>query len=236
MKIKLHSPLAKKLDKIPILPTETSSTDIGDHEEHNINLPDKTQKMQFLGRDCQMILTLICFCLIIFVFGCYFERGIAGRYLQNPKTHAFFRGTDGVKQEDDVIVFLNDVYAYVKKGVGIMKIGDPMGSIASSEGTEGDKQALMEGDTVIWEKGMAYVNKKGKKAREPAGTNTFFKVKKNDTFQYTKKGNKIVIEKVRDLNNLSEKLKEQDNTEKHEVNTGRWRTEGRGTPNAFFLY
>ena len=63
--------------------------------------------------------------------------------------------------------------------------------------------------------------KKGKKAREPAGTNTFFKVKKNDTFQYTKKGNKIVIEKVRDLNNLSEKLKEQDNTEKHEVNTGR---------------
>ena len=36
-----------------------------------------------------------------------------------------------------------------------------------------------------------------------------------------KKGNKIVIEKVRDLNNLSEKLKEQDNTEKHEVNTGR---------------
>ena len=183
MKIKLHSPLAKKVDKIPILPTETSSTDIGDHEEHNINLPDKTQKMHFLGRDCQMMLTLICFCLIIFVFGCYFERGIAGRYLQNPKTHAFFRGTDGVKQEDDVIVFLNDVYAYVKKGVGIMKIGDPMGSIASSEGTEGDKQALMEGDAVIWEKGMAYVNKKGKKAREPAGTNTFFKVKKNDTFQ-----------------------------------------------------
>ena len=221
MKIKLHSPLAKKGDKIPILPTETSSTDIGDHEEHNINLPDKTQKMQFLGRDCQMILTLICFCLIIFVFGCYFERGIAGRYLQNPKTHAFFRGTDGVKQEDDVIVFLNDVYAYVKKGVGIMKIGDPMGSIASSEGTEGDKQALMEGDTVIWEKGMAYVNKKGKKAREPAGTNTWFKVKKNNTFQYIKKGKKIVIEKVRDLNNLSEKLKEQDNTEKHEVNTGR---------------
>ena len=229
MKIKLHSPLAKKVDKIPILPTETSSTDIGDHEEHIINLPDKTQKMQFLGRDCQMILTLICFCLIIFVFGCYFERGIAGRYLQNPKTHAFFRGTDGVKQEDDVIVFLNDVYAYVKKGVGIMKIGDPMGSIASSEGTEGDKQALMEGDTVIWEKGMAYVNKKGKKAREPAGTNTFFKVKKNNTFQYIKKGNKIVIEKVRDLNSLSgekmdvpeNKLKEQDNTEKHEVNTGR---------------
>ena len=221
MKIKLHSPLAKKVDKIPILPTETSSTDIGDHEEHIINLPDKTQKMQFLGRDCQMILTLICFCLIIFVFGCYFERGIAGRYIQNPKTHAFFRGTDGVKQEDDVIVFLNDVYAYLKKGVGIMKIGDPMGSIASSEGTNGDKQALMEGDTVIWEKGMAYVNKKGKKATEPAGTNTFFKVKKNNTFQYIKKGNKIVIEKVRDLNNLSEKLKEQDNTEKHEVNTGR---------------
>ena len=221
MKIKLHSPLAKKVDKIPILPTETSSTDIGDHEEHNINLPDNTHKMQFLGRDIQMMLTLICFCLIIFVFGCYFERGIAGRYLQNPKTHAFFRGTDGVKQEDDVIVFLNDVYAYVKKGVGIMKIGDPMGSIASSEGTEGDKQALMEGDTVIWEKGMAYVNKKGKKAREPAGTNTFFKVKKNNTFQYIKKGKKIVIEKVRDLNNLSEKLKEQDNTEKHEVNTGR---------------
>ena len=183
MKIKLHSPLAKKVDKIPILPTEASSTDIEDHEEHNNNLPDKTQKMHFLGRDCQMMLTLICFCLIIFVFGCYFERGIAGRYLQNPKTHAFFRGTDGVKQEDDVIVFLNDVYAYVKKGVGIMKIGDPMGSIASSEGTEGDKKALMEGDTVIWEKGMAYVNKKGKKAREPAGTNTFFKVKKNDTFQ-----------------------------------------------------
>ena len=224
MKIKLHSPLAKKLDKIPILPTETSSTDIEDQEEHNINLPDNTarfaQKMQFLSRDFQMMLTLICFCLIIFVFGCYFERGIAGRYLQNPKTHAFFRGTDGVKQEDDVIVFLNDVYAYVKKGVGIMKIGDPMGSIASSEGTNGDKQALMEGDTVIWEKGMAYVNKKGKKAREPAGTNTFFKVKKNNTFQYIKKGNKIVIEKVRDLNNLSEKLKEQDNTEKHEVNTG----------------
>ena len=44
-----------------------------------------------------------------------------------------------------------------------------------------------------------------------------------------KKGNKIVIEKVRDLNSLSgekmdvpeNKLKEQDNTEKHEVNTGR---------------
>ena len=70
--------------------------------------------------------------------------------------------------------------------------------------------------------------KKGEKAREPTGTNTWFKVRKNNTFQYIKKGNKIVIEKVRDLNNLSEKmnvpkkkLKEQDNTEKDEVNIGR---------------
>ena len=159
------------------------------------------------------------------MFGCYFQRGIAGKYLQNPKTHAFIGGTGGVKQEDDVIVYLNNVYAYVKKGVGITKIGDLMGSISSSEG---DKQALMEGDTVIWEDGMAYVNKKGEKTREPAGTNTWFKVRKNNTFQYIKKGNKIVIEKVRDLNNFSEKmnvpeknLKEQDNTEIDEVNIGR---------------
>ena len=68
MKIKMHSPLAKKVDKIPILPTETSGADIERQEVHNINLPDKTarfaQKMQFLSRDCQMMLTLICFCLI----------------------------------------------------------------------------------------------------------------------------------------------------------------------------
>ena len=99
MKINLHSPLAKKVDKIPILPTETSGVDIEDHD-----LPDKArfaQKMQFLSRDCQMMLTLICFCLIIFVFGCYFERGVAGR----SGTHAFFRGTDGVKH----ILKKNDV-------------------------------------------------------------------------------------------------------------------------------
>ena len=225
MKINLHSPLAKKVDKIPILPTETSGVDIEDHD-----LPDKArfaQKMQFLSRDCQMMLTLICFCLIIFVFGCYFERGVAGR----SGTHAFFRGTDGVKhilKKNDVIVVFNDTYAYLKKGVVSTETEKLMGSISSSEGTDGDKQALMEGDTVIWKNGMAYVNKKGEKTREPAGTNTWFKVKKNNTFQYIKKGNKIVIEKVRDLNNLSEKmdvpekkLKEQDNTEIDEVNIGR---------------
>ena len=231
MKIKMHSPLAKKVDKIPILPTVMSGTHIEDQEDRNINLPDKTarfaQKMQFLSRDCQMMLTLICFCLIIFVFGCYFERGVAGR----SGTHAFFRGTDGVKhilKKNDVIVVFNDTYAYLKKGVVSTETEKLMGSISSSEGTDGDKQALMEGDTVIWKNGMAYVNKKGEKTREPAGTNTWFKVRKNNTFQYIKKGNKIVIEKVRDLNNLSEKmnvpekkLKEQDNTEKDEVNIGR---------------
>ena len=231
IKINVHSPLAKKVDKITILPAETSGADIERQEAHNINLPDKTarfaQKMQFLSRDCQMMLTLICFCLIIFVFGCYFERGIAGR----SGTHAFFRGTDGVKhilKKNDVIVVFNDTYAYLKKGVVSTETEKLMGSISSSEGTDGDKQALMEGDTVIWENGMAYVNKKGEKAREPAGTNTWFKVRKNNTFQYIKKSNKIVIEKVRDVNNLSEKmnvpekkLKEQDNTEKDEVNIGR---------------